>query len=228
MRFVLIVINVALGILATVLLVIGILHLCRISYITGLTQAFNVGYIVIGTGCLLFVTVLIGGAASMRDRKFLLIMYGILLLFSHILQMIMSILSFLEVIGMTEFINGELASKFENYHNGTSSNKDEVERIQYEWQCCGFGNITYNWKDPLPKSCCPYKKMKEKCEKNKSSREDCKSAAIRVLQVPLKACGTFATIFAIFEFFLALWTFCTASNIKNNAENLNRYSNSVM
>ncbi|KYB26718.1 Tetraspanin-6-like Protein [Tribolium castaneum] len=188
MKFVLLVINVALTILASVLLTIGVLHLCRISHLTGLTEAFDVGYIVIGTGCLLLLTASVGGLVSFNNKKFLFVIYGILLIFAHILQMIMSILSFLEVVGMNEFINNELASKFKNYHNGSSSNKDEVERIQFDWLCCGFSNVTSNWKDPLPNSCCPYKRTNEKCVRNKASREDCKSASSRILQIPLKAC----------------------------------------
>lgn len=141
--------------------------------------------------------------------------YGIMLLLCHFLQIIMSVLCFLEMIKLKYFINGSLREKFVIYYNETVTNKtvqDEVDRIQKEvlillidnkfyvvslqWNCCGYRNVT-QLTEQLPDSCCENKEAN--CTKNEARTDECKRAAGGVLRGPLKAAGTLGIIFALFE-----------------------------
>lgn len=157
------------------MLVLGVWTLVESDYISLLSSSFYSAsaYLLMAAGAIVILTGLIGGCATLKEIKSLLIVFLILLFSIFLLEIIAGVLAFVkyqECFPFCHQLDEELQQNLkqsmqQKYQQpGQDSVTQAVDRLQQELKCCG-SNSSADWADSawiqdnsnellVPDSCC--------------------------------------------------------------------------
>lgn len=158
-------------------------------------------------GGLVFIIAFFGCCGAIKESHCMLIMYAVILLTLLVIEVGAAVLAFVYRNQVEDVVRKEMAKEFSNYTN----NKEVVDKIQHEFQCCG-ANRPDEWNSTLPPSCC----KDEPCSLVNAYKDGCSQKVIDESKYLLKKLGGVAIGVAFVKAIAVVFSLCLASSIKRH------------
>jgi len=104
---------------------------------------FNIGFLLMIIGGIIFVVSFAGCIGALRENMFLLRFYSLCLLIFFLAEMTLLALSFIYPNKLTEFLETELSEKLIQSYRDDLDFQNLIDLVQQDFECCGISSEGY-------------------------------------------------------------------------------------
>jgi len=101
---------------------------------------FNIGFLLIIIGGIIFIVSFAGCIGALRENMFLLKFYSLCLLIFFLAEMTLLALSFIYPHKLTDFLEEELSEKLIQSYRDDLDFQNLIDLVQHDFQCCGISS----------------------------------------------------------------------------------------